>query len=157
MFTKILKTLINVSSILFVLKKSLKNHAMYHQHIFFQVLKTRLALSKTGQYNGMVHAAKKIFVNEGIKSFYKGLTPGLIGIIPYAGIDLAIYEVKFLEENQPLNDIEPPYDNQPRNDTNLLTRIILFIIMNLENQLLIDNKITTSHKQDQPLKAKTTS
>ena len=41
----------------------------------------------------MVHAAKTIFVNEGIRSFYKGLTPGLIGIVPYAGIDLAIYEV----------------------------------------------------------------
>ncbi|XP_065067582.1 mitochondrial adenyl nucleotide antiporter SLC25A24-like [Rhopilema esculentum] len=57
-----------------------------------EVLKTRLAIGKTGQYNGMVHAAKTIFVNEGIRSFYKGLTPGLIGIIPYAGIDLAIYE-----------------------------------------------------------------
>eukprot|EP00112_Aurelia_sp_Birch-Aquarium-sp1_P016038 Seg36.2 transcript_id=Seg36.2/GoldUCD/mRNA.D3Y31 product="Calcium-binding mitochondrial carrier protein SCaMC-2" protein_id=Seg36.2/GoldUCD/D3Y31 len=57
-----------------------------------EVLKTRLALGKTGQYNGMFHAARTIFRNEGIVSFYKGLTPGLIGIIPYAGIDLAIYE-----------------------------------------------------------------
>jgi len=57
-----------------------------------EVLKTRLALSKTGQYRGIFHAAKTIFVNEGLRSFYKGLTPGLIGIVPYAGIDLAIYE-----------------------------------------------------------------
>lgn len=67
-----------------------------HMHsvlFYFQVLKTRLALSKTGQYSGMLDAARKIFVNEGVSSFYKGLTPGLIGIVPYAGIDLAVYEV----------------------------------------------------------------
>eukprot|EP00794_Sanderia_malayensis_P016130 gene16130-17756_t len=57
-----------------------------------ELLKTRLALGKTGQYNGMFHAARTILAKEGLRSFYKGLTPGLIGIIPYAGIDLAIYE-----------------------------------------------------------------
>lgn len=58
-----------------------------------EVLKTRLCLRKTGQYTGMVDAAKKIYVGEGFKSFYRGYVPNLLGIIPYAGIDLAIYEV----------------------------------------------------------------
>ena len=34
-----------------------------------------------------------IFQTEGIRSFYRGLFPSLLGIIPYAGIDLAVYEV----------------------------------------------------------------
>lgn len=58
-----------------------------------QVLKTRLTLRKTGQYSGMFDCAKKILKNEGVKAFYKGYIPNILGIIPYAGIDLAIYEV----------------------------------------------------------------
>lgn len=57
-----------------------------------EVLKTRLTLRKTGQYSSMSDCAKKILKNEGIKAFYKGYIPNLIGIIPYAGIDLAVYE-----------------------------------------------------------------
>ncbi len=60
---------------------------------FFKVLKTRLTLRKTGQYSGMFDCAKKILRKEGIKAFYKGYIPNLVGIIPYAGIDLAVYEV----------------------------------------------------------------
>lgn len=64
-------------------------------YYFHQVLKTRLALRKTGQYSGMLHCAKHIFKKEGITAFYKGYVPNMLGIIPYAGIDLAIYEVSF--------------------------------------------------------------
>jgi len=58
-----------------------------------QVLKTRLALRKTGQYSGIVQCAKHIFQKEGAAAFYKGYVPNMLGIIPYAGIDLAVYEV----------------------------------------------------------------
>ncbi|XP_042900620.1 calcium-binding mitochondrial carrier protein SCaMC-2 [Parasteatoda tepidariorum] len=57
-----------------------------------EVLKTRLALRKTGQYQSIWDATCKIYKTEGLKSFYRGYVPNLIGIIPYAGIDLAIYE-----------------------------------------------------------------
>ncbi|XP_068174665.1 mitochondrial adenyl nucleotide antiporter SLC25A24-like [Antennarius striatus] len=57
-----------------------------------EVLKTRLTLRKTGQYSGMMDCAKKILKMEGVKAFYKGYVPNMIGIIPYAGIDLAVYE-----------------------------------------------------------------
>lgn len=57
-----------------------------------EVLKTRLALRKTGQYSGLWDAAKKIYYNEGLRCFYRGYLPNLLGILPYAGIDLAIYE-----------------------------------------------------------------
>uniref|UniRef100_A0A667WP29 Calcium-binding mitochondrial carrier protein SCaMC-1-like n=1 Tax=Myripristis murdjan TaxID=586833 RepID=A0A667WP29_9TELE len=57
-----------------------------------EVLKTRLTLRKTGQYSGMFDCAKKILKKEGVRAFYKGYIPNLLGIIPYAGIDLAVYE-----------------------------------------------------------------
>lgn len=59
-------------------------------------MKTRLTLRKTGQYSGMFDCAKKILRKEGLKAFYKGYIPNILGIIPYAGIDLAVYEVHFL-------------------------------------------------------------
>ena len=55
-------------------------------------MKTRLALRKTGEYDGIVDCAKKLFRTEGIKVFYKGYVPNLLGIVPYAGIDLTVYE-----------------------------------------------------------------
>ncbi|XP_043558819.1 calcium-binding mitochondrial carrier protein SCaMC-1-like isoform X2 [Chiloscyllium plagiosum] len=57
-----------------------------------QVLKTRMALRKTGQYSGVGDCIKKIMKREGLIAFYKGYIPNILGIIPYAGIDLAIYE-----------------------------------------------------------------
>ncbi|XP_055474136.1 calcium-binding mitochondrial carrier protein SCaMC-1 isoform X1 [Psammomys obesus] len=58
-----------------------------------EVLKTRLAVAKTGQYSGIYGCAKKILKQEGFGAFYKGYVPNLLGIIPYAGIDLAVYEL----------------------------------------------------------------
>uniref|UniRef100_A0A8C2PXT7 Solute carrier family 25 member 23b n=1 Tax=Cyprinus carpio TaxID=7962 RepID=A0A8C2PXT7_CYPCA len=57
-----------------------------------EVLKTRLTLRKTGQYAGMADCAKQILRKEGVRAFYKGYVPNTLGIIPYAGIDLAVYE-----------------------------------------------------------------
>ncbi|KAK0180668.1 hypothetical protein PV327_003028 [Microctonus hyperodae] len=57
-----------------------------------EVLKTRLALRKTGEFSSIVDAAKKIYAQGGLKSFYRGYIPNLLGIIPYAGIDLGVYE-----------------------------------------------------------------
>lgn len=76
-------------------KSSLLNfcHLIHLTDSSLQVLKTRLCLRKTGQYSGMFDCAKKIMKKEGVKAFYKGYIPNIIGIIPYAGIDLAVYEV----------------------------------------------------------------
>ena len=35
-----------------------------------------------------------IIQKEGPRSLYRGLFPALLGIVPYAGIDLAVYEVR---------------------------------------------------------------
>ncbi|XP_019640781.1 PREDICTED: calcium-binding mitochondrial carrier protein SCaMC-1-B-like isoform X1 [Branchiostoma belcheri] len=57
-----------------------------------EVLKTRLAIRKTGQYSGMWDCAVKIYQREGLRAFYKGYIPNILGVLPYAGIDLCIYE-----------------------------------------------------------------
>lgn len=53
-----------------------------------------MALRKTGQYSGMLDCARRILAKEGVAAFYKGYIPNMLGIIPYAGIDLAVYEVR---------------------------------------------------------------
>ncbi|XP_030634754.1 calcium-binding mitochondrial carrier protein SCaMC-3 [Chanos chanos] len=57
-----------------------------------EVLKTRLTLRKTGQYSSVFDCARQILQKEGVRAFYKGYVPNILGIIPYAGIDLAVYE-----------------------------------------------------------------
>lgn len=57
------------------------------------MLKTRLTLRKTGQYSGVADCARQILKKEGVRAFYRGYVPNTLGIIPYAGIDLAVYEV----------------------------------------------------------------
>ncbi|KAJ2954087.1 hypothetical protein O0L34_g2303 [Tuta absoluta] len=72
-----------------------------------EVLKTRLALRKTGQYSSIVDAVKKIYAREGLKCFYKGYIPNILGIVPYAGIDLAVYETlkkKYISKYQKQNE-----------------------------------------------------
>lgn len=56
------------------------------------VMKTRLALGKTGQYNGIIKAVFKMYETKGMRSFYRGYLPNILGILPYAGIELAVYE-----------------------------------------------------------------
>lgn len=75
-----------------------------------EVLKTRLALRKTGQYKNIADAAHKIYIYEGLKSFYRGYIPNILGIIPYAGIDLAVYETlkkKYLNSHS--SDEQPSF------------------------------------------------
>lgn len=70
----------------------------------------RLALRKTGQYKGILDAAIKIYHVEGMKSFYRGYIPNILGIIPYAGIDLAVYETlkkKYLKSHS--GDEQPSF------------------------------------------------
>ncbi|XP_036611409.1 calcium-binding mitochondrial carrier protein SCaMC-3 isoform X3 [Trichosurus vulpecula] len=67
-----------------------------------EVLKTRLTLRQTGQYKGLLDCARQILEQEGPRAFYKGYLPNVLGIIPYAGIDLAVYETlknKWLQQD----------------------------------------------------------
>ncbi|CAN7141617.1 unnamed protein product [Brassica rapa subsp. narinosa] len=70
------------------------------------LVKTRL--QTCGKAPELWKLTKDIWVREGPRAFYKGLFPSLLGIVPYAGIDLAAYEtLKDLSRTYILHDTEP--------------------------------------------------
>ncbi|BBN01669.1 solute carrier family 25 (mitochondrial phosphate transporter), member 23/24/25/41 [Marchantia polymorpha subsp. ruderalis] len=44
------------------------------------------------RYKGMVHAFKTIIKEEGPRAVYKGWLPSVIGVVPYVGLNFAVYE-----------------------------------------------------------------
>ncbi|CAF1296568.1 unnamed protein product [Rotaria magnacalcarata] len=56
------------------------------------VLKVRLCLRRTGEFEHWIDAVKRIYRFEGRKAFWRGYMLNQIGIVPYAGFDLACYE-----------------------------------------------------------------
>jgi|LauGreDrversion4_2_1035121.scaffolds.fasta_scaffold79620_4 hypothetical protein len=47
-------------------------------------------------YKGVIDAFRKIYRNEGIRAFYKGLTPLAIKIFPSSGLFFLTYEYTLL-------------------------------------------------------------
>jgi solute carrier family 25 phosphate transporter 23/24/25/41 len=50
-------------------------------------------LRKTNEYKGIFDCARRLYQTDGFKVFYRGYVPNILGILPYAGIDLTVYEV----------------------------------------------------------------
>ncbi|KAL8541075.1 hypothetical protein ACS0TY_002383 [Phlomoides rotata] len=44
------------------------------------------------QYRGMVHALSTVLREEGFRALYKGWLPSVIGVVPYVGLNFAVYE-----------------------------------------------------------------
>ncbi|XP_062105290.1 calcium-dependent mitochondrial ATP-magnesium/phosphate carrier protein 2-like [Humulus lupulus] len=73
------------------------------------LVKTRLQtfVCEAGKVPSLTTLSRDIWVQEGTRAFYRGLVPSLLGIIPYAGIDLAAYETfkdmskKYIVEGEP--------------------------------------------------------
>jgi solute carrier family 25 phosphate transporter 23/24/25/41 len=40
----------------------------------------------------LVATARDMWNTRGVQAFYKGLTPALVGVFPYAAIDMSVYE-----------------------------------------------------------------
>lgn len=58
-----------------------------------ELVRTRLAVSPPGSYRGIIDAAVQVWVREGPRAFYRGIGPSLVGILPYAGVDIAVFEI----------------------------------------------------------------
>ncbi|KAK4422531.1 Mitochondrial adenine nucleotide transporter ADNT1 [Sesamum alatum] len=44
------------------------------------------------QYRGIFHALRTVFAEEGPRALYKGWLPSVIGVVPYVGLNFAVYE-----------------------------------------------------------------
>ncbi|KAL7597277.1 mitochondrial adenine nucleotide transporter ADNT1 [Lactuca sativa] len=44
------------------------------------------------QYRGIAHALKTVLREEGPRALYKGWLPSVIGVVPYVGLNFAVYE-----------------------------------------------------------------
>ncbi|RLN13034.1 hypothetical protein C2845_PM09G18230 [Panicum miliaceum] len=56
-----------------------------------ELIKTRLTIEKD-DYNNFLHAFVKILREEGPSELYRGLTPSLIGVVPYAATNYYAYD-----------------------------------------------------------------
>lgn len=57
-----------------------------------ELIRTRLAVCPDGMYHGIIDAFVKIAKKEGLLAFYRGIVPNMLGILPYAGVDIAAFE-----------------------------------------------------------------
>jgi hypothetical protein len=61
-------------------------------------IKTRLVVQSSmksiagAQYKGIVDCAVRIAKEEGVKTFYRGLAPRLVSVVPMIGIQFGVYE-----------------------------------------------------------------
>ncbi|KER19495.1 hypothetical protein T265_11755 [Opisthorchis viverrini] len=51
-----------------------------------------MCLRKSGQYSSIFDCARKLYHENGWRIFYRGYVPNILGILPYAGIELALFE-----------------------------------------------------------------
>ncbi|KAL3162702.1 hypothetical protein ABBQ38_008743 [Trebouxia sp. C0009 RCD-2024] len=72
-----------------------------------EVIQTRLAISPVGTYSGILDTFAKIVRQEGYFALFRGITPCMVGIIPYAGLDIAAFEL-MRERLHELYDDRPP-------------------------------------------------
>ena len=73
-----------------------------------EVIRTRLSVQENNKkYNGIVDCSKKMYRNQGIKGFYRGLQPCLIGVVPLYAINFGLF--KYFQEkmggNTPINNL----------------------------------------------------
>lgn len=72
-----------------------------------ELIRTRLAVCPDGMYHGIIDAFVKIARREGLLAFYRGIVPNMLGILPYAGVDIATFET-IKEHLVEVHDGHPP-------------------------------------------------
>lgn len=53
------------------------------------VVRTRLAAAPRGTYGGIWHCCTVVWRSGGIPAFYAGMAPALVGVVPFAAVDLS--------------------------------------------------------------------
>ncbi|NXB89306.1 S2542 protein, partial [Vidua chalybeata] len=56
------------------------------------MVRARMAVTPKEMYSSIVHVFIRISREEGLKTLYRGFTPTILGVIPYAGLSFFTYE-----------------------------------------------------------------
>eukprot|EP00210_Caulerpa_lentillifera_P000608 g589.t1 len=72
-----------------------------------EVIRTRLATATSGTYNGLIECGTRIYNKEGLLAFYRGLGPNMVGIFPYAGVEIACFEILMNKLTEKFNGNPP--------------------------------------------------
>ncbi|XP_008298508.1 mitochondrial coenzyme A transporter SLC25A42-like [Stegastes partitus] len=56
------------------------------------MVRARMAVTAKEMYSNILHVFARISQEEGVKTLYRGFTPTILGVIPYAGITFFTYE-----------------------------------------------------------------
>ena len=64
----------------------------YHRIKFFYIFDKLIIILNYGFLNNILQVFVKIWKHEGPLTLYRGLTPTILGVIPYAGASFGIYE-----------------------------------------------------------------
>lgn len=56
------------------------------------MVRARMAVTAKEMYSNIIHVFVRISQEEGVKTLYRGFTPTILGVIPYAGITFFTYE-----------------------------------------------------------------
>lgn len=50
-------------------------------------------MCSSGIYAGIADCVRQVAAQEGWRAFYRGMVPSMLGILPYAGVDITIFEL----------------------------------------------------------------
>uniref|UniRef100_H2ML01 Mitochondrial coenzyme A transporter SLC25A42 n=1 Tax=Oryzias latipes TaxID=8090 RepID=H2ML01_ORYLA len=56
------------------------------------VVRARMAVTPKEMYSNILHVFARISQEEGIKTLFRGFTPTILGVVPYAGLSFFTYE-----------------------------------------------------------------
>ncbi|CAH8612612.1 unnamed protein product [Schistosoma intercalatum] len=56
------------------------------------VARARMAVTTASKYSSLFHAIQALYTEEGLSALYRGFSPALLGIIPYAGTAFFTFE-----------------------------------------------------------------
>jgi solute carrier family 25 phosphate transporter 23/24/25/41 len=90
-----------------------------------EITKTRLALAEPGVYNGILDTIRKILRHEGPTALYKGWGASVLGIVPYASIDLAVF-----------NTLKEMYMNRYSDDPSVSTLLVAGAVSGICGQIV---------------------
>ena len=67
---------------------------MFGQTIIYplEITKTKLALSPVGTYKSIADCITTTVRQDGLRSLYRGYGASVLGVIPYASVDLALFD-----------------------------------------------------------------